>query len=185
MNVDEITKNIMSTCEKLGSNGLTDVPLDSADSRLLEINEANFDEHVVMQPIAVAYYGQLRKEAQRSLAIAKRDKERWFRDRFLMTKTRLKGTKATIKDLEAMVFQDYKDELDEIDGKIDDVTRQVDTLEVWYEAWRAKSYAMAELGKILQDEYRTPSSINRREIADKPIGKEEVRSIIRGNRRAT
>jgi hypothetical protein len=186
MDISKIVKNISESCEKMGGFGINGIGLETCSPSLLDIRDECFDEHVAVQPIAIAFYGNLRKIAIRELGEAKDNRERWFKSRFITTKRKAKSEgKATIKDIESMVYEDYEQEANDLDKIVADKQEMVDTLEVWYDAWKAKSYAMAETGKMLQDEFRTPSSIGtqpQRYNGGAKLDNDAIKAIIRKER---
>lgn len=150
-------ENVKGTIEQMGQTELSGVKLESADAKLLDVGALDLDRHVAMQPAAIAYYGAMRKEATRRLAMLKRENDRWEKKQWAMAKAAvLSGStvqwKPTLADIEARFIADNEMEIEKREKYIDKAQDEVDTLESWYEAWRQKSFSLRDHVSIDEDE---------------------------------
>jgi hypothetical protein len=153
-----VIQNIQKSCDALGQVDLSGISLDSADPSLLNVSEMQLDQHVAMQPAAIAYYGSLLKEASRRVAAHKRAYERWQKKQYAIAKAALTGQKATVADVEARYIVDNEQEIERWEAQHEKLQMEYDTLNVWYEAWRQKSFSIREFVGITDDERWSSSS---------------------------
>jgi len=155
---DRVIGNIEDACDRAGEADITGVRLDVPGPELLDVRNGLFDEHVAMQPAAIAYYGVLKKTAARELQIAQREFEHWKKRKYQEARKGLEAQttkKVTIGDIEAYMFLQNEAQIREKESAIDKLQSQSDTMDTWYEAWRQKSYALREHGLTLSDERRS------------------------------
>jgi signal transduction protein with GAF and PtsI domain len=153
----DVVKNITLSCTKLGEVELSGVKLENAAGKLLDVQSDSLDRHVAMQPAAIAYYGSLKKEAGRRLAALERAYDKWQRKKYAEAKVAVEsGTanKNTIKveDVKARFIVDNEVEIQKWEDQIEKAQFEFDTLDVWYEAWRQKSFSIREMASIEEDE---------------------------------
>jgi hypothetical protein len=162
----DVVKNIYETCEKLGDVQLAGVKLETADAALLDVTKFTIDQHVAMQPAAIAYYGTLKKQAARKLAALERQDDRWTKKQYALAKAAVdSGTsnKSQIKveDIKARFVVDNEAEIEKREAQIERAQMEYDTLDSWYEAWKQKSFSIRETVAIEEDErYNSSSSIS-------------------------
>ena len=185
-----VVDNITEACDALGQVDLSGISLESADPRLLNVSTMDLDQHVSMQPSAIAYYGSLVKEASRRVAAHKRAYERWGKKKYAIAKAALTGTKHNIPDIEARFIVDNEVEIEQWEGQQEKLQFEYDSLSVWYEAWRQKSFSIREFVGITDDE-RWNSSSSRTDGSGQDGEKrpsagniERVRDIMRRKREA-
>jgi len=152
-----LVHNVKATIESLGQVELSGIKLETAEAKLLDVGSLDLDRHVAMQPSAIAYYGAMKKEAERNLAMLKRSKDRWEKKQWALAKAAvLSGItaqwKPTLADIEARFITDNELELESREKSIDKAQEEVDTLDAWYEAWRQKSFALQQHVKVDSDE---------------------------------
>ena len=161
MNIDmrDIVNSINKSCDNLGKNKIFGIPLESGDSKLLDVREGDFDEHVAMQPGAIAFFGVLRRQSERFLYNEKHSYDRWQKKKFQEARMALDslntGKKCTISDIESFVIINNEKEIENWEKKIEILQEQYDTFDVWYEAWKQKSYSLKEHGQTMSDERKT------------------------------
>jgi hypothetical protein len=151
----DVVKNIQDACEELGQVDLSGVLLESADPKLLNPAWGDLDEHVSMQPSAIAYYGALLKEAKRALASYEKSYERWQKVKFLEAKAAAAASstnKVLVAEIEGRYLVDNKEEIEKWESQIGVMQANVDTLDVWYEAWRQKSFSITAHVSVTEDE---------------------------------
>jgi len=159
-----VIENITEACEGLGQVDLNGISLESADPALLKVTEEGLDQHVSMQPGAIAYYGSLLKDAQRRHASLKRAYDRWEKKQFALAKASLMsgGGKGTVQDIEARFVVDNEADIEKWEENLDKHQLEMDTLHVWYEAWRQKSFSIREFASITEDErWNSSGSVGR------------------------
>lgn len=135
------------------------IPIETCDARLLEITEENMDEHVSMQPIAIAFWGASYKQALRKCERIKRDYEMWKRSKYSAAKDAIQG-KCTIAEVEAKIEEVNGTEIKIWQEQVDNAENQADLLETWYKAWSQKGYSIKEHANIQMDESYASGSIN-------------------------
>lgn len=162
MDVEKVSKTILSACDKIADIEITGIKLECASASLLDVRDGNFNEHVAIQPAAIAYYGVLKKTAYRQLESAKEDYDRWKKKKFHDAKLILEQEKKrpTISDIEAHVIINNESDIKNIENKISELQEQYDTLECWYDAWKQKSWSLKEHGATLNSERYTMPYMN-------------------------
>jgi len=156
-------ENVKNTIDGMGQVELSGIKLESADMRLLDVGSLDLDKHVAMQPSAISYYGAMKKESIRRMAMLKRGFERWEKKQYALAKAAVMsgstaGWKPTIADIESRYISDNERQLEEWDAKLDKAQEEMDTLDSWYEGWRQKSFALAQHASIDEDERWNSSS---------------------------
>jgi hypothetical protein len=177
-------EKVKGAINSMGQIELSGIRLEDASPRLLDIGDLDLDRHVAMQPSAVAYYGAMKKEADRTLAFLKRGFNRWEKKKWAMAKAAvLSGTtagwKPTIADIESRFIADNEPELEEWDKKLDTAQEQSDTLDAWYEAWRQKSFALHDHASVAEDSRWNSSSSISKPSQGRSDKLEMVRGLIR------
>lgn len=191
---DKICDEIEQSCNDCGLKTIFGIPLESADPRLLDVREAGLDEHVALQPAAIAYFGSLKKEAVRQLDALKRaydrDTKRWYA--LAKSKAKANDSKATVADIEAQLIIDNDKAIEQWEDRLRAAQQQLDLIDVWYEAWKQKSFSIKEYANLVAEElYQNPHLVlsqkaGRGEEKElKSIGHsgnlDKIRSIIRQN----
>ena len=190
-----VVDNISESCDALGQVDLSGVTLDSADPSLLNVSMMDLDQHVAMQPSAIAYYGSLLKEASRRVSAHKRAYDRWEKKQYAIAKAALTGTKHNIPDVEARFIVDNESDIEKWEEQQDKFQFEYDSLNIWYEAWRQKSFSIREYVGITDDErWNSSSSTTSGERLTEPSSGEpslpssdrvrKVREAMRKNREA-
>ena len=160
-----VVENIQETCDGMGDIELSGIRLESADRRLLDLRTMTLDEHVALQPSAVAYFGALLKEAEREFERLKRHNKRWLKKKMAEARVSVtNGTKSAASilkgDIEARFIIDNEPEIEKRDEQEDKLQQQVDTLSNWFDAWKQKSFSMRPFTDITEEErFNSKSSI--------------------------
>lgn len=158
MNIDKkrIIESINKSCVKLGECEIGGTRLETGSPQLFDVREGEFDEHVAMQPSAIAYFGVLRKQSERQLLSLKNNYEKWKKKKFHETKRKLETQnnkkKFTIADVDSSILIDNEQEIEDWENSIMELQEQYDTFDVWYSAWRQKSFSLKEHGQTMSDE---------------------------------
>lgn len=182
-----IVEKIADSCQELGEVDLSGVTLESADPRLLDVSQMDLDRHVAMQPAAIAYYGSLLKDASRRLASYKRAHERWEKKKYAEAKASLAGGTGkggTVADIEARFIVDNEPEIEKREKQLDKLQFEYDTLNIWYEAWRQKSFSIGQHAGITEDERWNSSSSLTEKNDERRDGLSRVKRIITKNKEA-
>ena len=198
-----VLDNITDTCDQMGDITLSGVRLEDAHRDLLNVSLGSLDEHVAMQPGAVAYFLSLKKAAKRRLDNAKSAYDRWEKKQYSLAKACVESgctAKSYIKveDVKARFVIDNEPEIIKWEKRLDGTRAEYDTLDVWCEAWKQKSFSMREFVEINSDErYNNNDSISNNESGNmnhnsRPRKKEtnsvsvdRIRSIIKKNKTRT
>jgi hypothetical protein len=164
MSRDEVANAISEACEKCGEMSLLETKLEDCNPVVLDVRVGMLDDHVSIQPAAIAFFGSLLKDAERTLVRLKHEYERWGKKKYAEAKAALAGSgaKTTVGDIEAKVVEDNEVEIVKYEGEIAEAQRVYDELDVWYEAWRQKSYSMTQHANLLSDEMNSASSMGQR-----------------------
>jgi len=174
-----VIQKIAETCERLGEIEVGGIKLESADAKLLDVSQLSLDTHVAIQPAAVAYYGSLKKEAGRRLSALHRGYSRWEKRKYAEAKASLgHGTgKNTVADIEARYIVDNEAEIEKWEEQEDKAQLEFDTLDVWFEAWRQKSYSIREHAGIVEAErYNNSGSLSSQVDGDAPAPRQQFDS---------
>jgi len=178
-----VVENVADACQSMGEVDLSGIRLETADPRLLDVTHMDLDRHVAMQPAAMAYYGSLLKDAARRLAAMKRQFERWEKKKYAEAKASLAaGTgKNTVADIEARYIVDNERDIEKWEKQIAKLQYEYDTMSVWFEAWRQKSFSIREYANITEDErWNSSASLKGGEKSSgREGGLDRVRRIIR------
>ena len=187
--MDDVVKNIADTCMALGTVELSGIKLENAHGSLLDITFCTLDRHVAMQPAAIAYYGSLKKETSRKLAAIERAYDKWQKKKYAEAKVAVESGTANrssikVEDVKARFIVDNESEIQKWESQIEKAQFEYDTLDVWYEAWKQKSFSIREMAKIEEEErFNTSSSITgkgvRQERNASQVKMDRVREIMR------
>ena len=179
-----VVKNIQETCSNLGMVELSGVKLETADKNLLDVSQFTLDQHVAMQPAAIAYFGSQKKDAQRRLAAIERAYDRWQKRKYSEAKSAVESANGGSKgirvgDIEARYVIDNEPEIEKWEERIEQAKEESDTLDVWYEAWKQKSFSIREFAGIEEDErFNTNSSITMQEDRKETTRIDKVREMM-------
>lgn len=184
-----VVKNIQETCANLGMVELSGIKLETADKSLLDVTQFSLDVHVAMQPAAIAYFGSQKKDAQRRLDAIERSYDRWQKRKYSQAKSAVEAAMGGAKgirvgDIESRYVIDNETEIEQWEERIDQAREESDTLDVWYEAWKQKSFSIREFASIEEDErFNTNSSIGSQPDTTKEMTKiEKVRAMMQKKR---
>jgi len=160
--VASVIENIVKTCDGLGDIELSGVKLESAERDLLDVSWGDLDQHVAMQPAAMAYFGALKKEAKRRCDNLKAAYDRWEKKKYAEARVAVEsGTTAKssikVEDVKARFIIDNEPEIEKWEKRLDKARAEYDTLDTWLEAWKQKSFSLNEYISIDTDERRSGS----------------------------
>lgn len=165
LNVPTVSEAIRGAIDSLGNVDLGGVKLNDPTGDLLNLNSSSItlDVHVAMHPAMIAYYGAVKKEAGRMLAAEKRAYDRWSKKSWAEAKVKCSGEyKPTREDIESRLVTDNMKVIEEWEGRIDKLQELFDTLDVFCEALRQKSFAMRDHVSMEEEErFNTSSSMGR------------------------
>jgi len=152
-----VIQNIQETCDGLGMVDLAGIKLETANKDLLDVTKFTIDQHVAMQPAAIAYFGSMKSMAQRILEGLKFDFELWevrkkFEARIVMEKTNGGPKGIRMGDIEAQYVVDNEPEIRSRREVISVAQKQSDDLTAFYEAFKQKSFSIREYAGIEEDE---------------------------------
>jgi len=173
----DLAGNIENAMDLIAQSDKFGIRLEDCDPSMLDVKDYDIELHLRMQPSGVAYFGSMKKAADRECARMKRSYELWQIEKKSVAKGKLKlsGEKSTISDVESHYVISYKGEINEWEDKIDLCQERRDNINAWYEAWLQKSHAIREYIKIneedmynVHDSVSTSQSGNRQEPAPRP-----------------
>ena len=187
MDKQELAKKISESLMTHGDMPISEIPIESADPSLLDIRYGDFNEHVAIQPSALAYFQVLHKTAERNLKKAKESFKKWKDNAWIDAKKRAKGLgKSTVQDIETQLYIDNKAEIEKYEQKIDEAQFQVDTFGVYSEAWKQKGFVLLAKARMMQEEHyyqsdnisvKQPSSM----VKKASSSMEKAKSLIRSS----
>jgi len=185
---DDVVSKIVDACNELGDVQLAGIKLEEASPALLDVTQFSIDQHVAMQPAAIAYYSTLKKEAARRLTALENQYDRWQKKQYSLAKAAIEATvsnRAQIKveDVKARFVIDNEVEIERREAEIAQARAEYDTLDSWYEAWKQKSFSIRETVAIEEEErYNTSTSImGKKEEVKRPVvhNLDKIREVIR------
>lgn len=143
--------DLEKTIKKAESMSMGEWDFENPSIEMLEVNENNYLESLSKQPAALAYFGTLYKEAQRELE----DIELYYKNRYnemygecsdIISKQKIKSTQ---RDVDALVRTKYTSELEELEKQIRVKKKNKDVYEMFYEGWKAKSFALGSFTNLV------------------------------------
>ena len=170
-----VIDNITDTCSGFGDVELSGIKLEEAKRELLDINHGSLDQHVAMQPAAIAYYLSVKKMLKRRLDNLSSAKDRWEKRQYSLAKAAVEsGTTAKsairVEDVKARFITDNEPEIEKWEERLETVQAQYDDLDSWCEGWKQKSFSMREFVDMNNEEGFTSTSIS--DKSQSPISKD-------------
>lgn len=152
-----VIQNIAATCDGLGDITLSGIKLEEAQRDLLDVSKGSLDQHVAMQPAAMAYYLSLKKLSKRGLDHILSAYDRWEKKQYALARAAVESgasSKSAIKveDVKARFVVDNEPEIEKWESRIEKAQGEYDTLDSWCEAWKQKSFSLREYISIEEDE---------------------------------
>jgi hypothetical protein len=163
MEINQLCKNIETCCDALGKVKLLDIPLEECNPRLLDVREEDIDEHVSLQPAAIAYFGACRRQALRILSELEQDFEDWMKVQYSNTKAAMSASatkKPTVEDIRAQIIVDKQSDIDDWKKKIRAAQAESDLLDSYYEAWKQKGFSMKVHADLAMEELNSKPHID-------------------------
>lgn len=126
------------------------IDFENVNMEMLIVTDENLEEHLVKQPAAIAYFGSLLKEAEILYDDAKKKNELRWKEMYseCANELSIEKKKATINDIEALVYGKYKKELEELNTNLIERRREKDNMEVFYDAWKQKGFILSSYVQI-------------------------------------
>lgn len=183
MDVVQIAAAAAKACDNLGEVELAGIKLESCDTELLNILSSKFtlDQHVAMQPSAIAFYGQMKKLSSRRLAAFEREWDRWEKKKMAEARTvceALSKKEAKLESVKGRFIVDNEIEITRYETRFKQFAEQADTLDAWFEAWKAKGFAIKEHASIEETENYQSSSF-RGNNGDQKINGQNGRNLTK------
>jgi len=166
--------------ERAGKIKLKELDFENFDIEMLVLDSANIEEHISKQSAAVAYYGSLFKQAVRNYEDTKKSWE--YREKVMYAESSditKYDKKPTRNDIEAQVVIDHQVEIEEWQDKIKNLKAQRDNLEVFWEGWKQKSFAINNFVDVYLSEKKTKDDVMERDSDEKPDERKVQRAIER------
>ncbi len=158
----DLADNIESAMDLIAQSDKFGIRLEDCNPSMLDVKEHDIELHLRMQPSGVAYFGSMKKAADRECARMKRSYELWQIEKKSVAKGKLKmsGEKSTISDVESHYVISYKGEISDWEDKVDASQERRDNINAWYEAWLQKSHAIREYIKVREEDmYNVSDSV--------------------------
>jgi hypothetical protein len=158
----DLAGNIGSSMDLMAQSDKFGIRLEDCDPSMLDVKEYDIELHLRMQPSGVAYFGSMKKAADRECSRLKRSYELWQIEKKSVAKGSLKmsGEKSTISDVESHYVITFKSDINAWEDKIDLSQERRDNINAWYEAWLQKSHAIREYIKIREEDmYNVSDSV--------------------------
>jgi hypothetical protein len=159
----DLADNIENSMDVMAQSDKFGIRLEDCDPSMLDVKEYDIELHLRMQPSGVAYFGSMKKAADRDCSRLKRNYELWQIEKKSVAKGALKmsGEKSTISDVESHYVITYKNDIVGWEDKIDSSQERRDNINAWYEAWLQKSHAIREYIKIREEDlYNVSDSVS-------------------------
>jgi len=168
--------NIEENIFKAGSFKLKNVTFEEVDMEMLVLDIEHLEDHIRMQPAAIAYYGALYKEACRRYDDVKKSWEYRWKELYSNAGAGYTGKKPTINDIEAKANADNETEVKEWQEKLLDLKKRVDMLEVFWEGWKQKSFAINNFVSIAMTDLVQKTSFG--EDTTKSLNPDKVKKAL-------
>lgn len=112
--------------------------------------EQNFLEHLQKQAAGLAYYGFLYRQAKQQLKKMQKQRQDKMLEKVSISMVALqKAGKATRMQAQAMASMTYKSLFEKYDKQIQQLSEQVDLLQMYYNAWQQKGYALNNMTTLI------------------------------------
>tara|TARA_R110000824_G_scaffold251311_2_gene439988 strand:- start:704 stop:1267 length:564 start_codon:yes stop_codon:yes gene_type:complete len=162
--MNKIIENLKTSYRSLANFELSDIKLQEANSRLLDLSDLDLDQHIAMHSPAIAYYGSLYKQAARNLRKLKHEYEKWEKKAYHRARANFKidnpSHKPTLDDIRSQIVVDNEGEMGEFDDRIDQAQFYVDLLEIWFEAWKTKGFYIKLYAGVMDEEKFSSGDLN-------------------------
>lgn len=165
MNLEQISDNAEKSLEQMAKLSFGGKLLEDVNSEALQVTEETLDDHVAIQPSAIAFFSSQQAAAARILDRMKVDYDFWKKRKFLEVRKSnpdSKEKKYTVSELEAMMVIANEAELKDWLDRLGDAQRSADTLKSMYDGWKQKGFSLREFAKLKEDEYHSSGSISAR-----------------------
>ena len=136
---------------------------DEPDYRMLVVqDEDEYQEHLRVQAAGLAYYTCIAKQAERSYEQFERKVKFRLNEMYKDCSIRLAkdehrtGRKATVKDIEIAVQDQYGKEISSLYSHLDELKSQRDYSSAFLEGWRQKSYQLSSMTNLITAGLLTP-----------------------------
>lgn len=143
------------TFEADGRFKLNGTTFEEATMDMLVLNSDNLEEHLMMQPAAIAYYGHMYKTAEQNYEDLKQVFELRWKEMYAECARTLSNNakKTTINDVESLIHSTYKTEIEELNGRIRTAKRILDMTSQYYDAWKQKGFMIKSYADLIMTGY--------------------------------
>lgn len=128
------------------------------DYEALIVDEDNYLEHLRVQAAGIAYYSTLTKTAEREYNELEKNYRRRYNEMYSECADVLSriGKKNGVKDIESLIQCKYEDELNNWNIKLNEAKERLDGISAYYEAWKAKGFALNSMTSLITAGLLTP-----------------------------
>lgn len=145
--------------EKAGNLTFDRFRFNEPDIDMLVVNDENdFLEHLRVQGAGMAYYTALYEQCKREYEKYERMVKYRYNEMYATCSDLLlnKGKKNNVRDIEALINVNYKDELSRMENKLDELRKQKDDVGAFLEGWKQKSYILSSMSDLIKAGLLTP-----------------------------
>lgn len=181
-----VIEKVGVSCDSMGDIELAGVKLEDASKELLDITKGSLDEHVAMQPSAVAYYNALRKAAKRRLDNCQSAYDRWQKKQYALARAAVESgcrsvSAIKVEDVRARFIVDNEPAIENWEARIEKAQEEYDTMDVWCEAWKQKSFTIHDFVNIDEEERYNRTGIagsaNQQDVSHDRSSRDSVRRV--------
>lgn len=155
---------------------------DEPDYGALMVTEENYLEHLKVQAAGLAYYGTLAKSAEREYdELEKRYKYRYNEMYSECSDVLMRaGKNKNAKDVDSLIRCKFESELQRWDGELATARENRDGAMAYYEAWKAKGFALSSMTSMITAGLLTPkTSISEEDVRKSSERRSNLSEILR------
>ena len=130
------------------------------DYDMLQFDEESYLEHLKVQAAGLAYYGTLAKTAERECEDLEKRYKMWYNGVYSDCSDIIAraGKKNGVKDIDALVQCKFEDKIKEWENALKKARMEKDNAQMWYEAWKAKGFALSSMTNLITAGLLTPKT---------------------------
>lgn len=131
---------------------------DMPDYNALMVTEDNYLEHLRVQAAGIAYYGTLAKTTERECDEIERHWKARYNEMYIECSDKLAkaGKKNVSRDVESLMMCKYESEMEKWEKAVQDAKAKRDATAAYYEAWKAKGFALSSMTSLITAGLLTP-----------------------------
>ena len=152
--------NFENAFENAGGISFDRFTFEDPNYDMLQFDEESYLEHLKVQAAGLAYYGTLPKAAERELDELEKLYKMWYNSVYSECSDIIAraGKKNGVKDIDALVQCKFEGKIKEWDDALKQARLQKDDAQMWYEAWKAKGFALSSMTNLITAGLLTPKT---------------------------